>query len=340
MISKEGKPSMANGTNGVNGSARQSQPNIYPPGIHVPSLTFFGDDERQEIDWAVQEEHLKFLISSGLHGVVIAGTNGEAATLTAEEKARLVTTTRRIAIEQGRADLPITLGCSAGCTRDVVDQAIAASEAGADFALVLVPSYFHFAMDQAAIVAFFQEVADKSPVGIVIYNFPGVVSGLDVNSEMLDVLGSHRNIVGVKLTCGGIAKVTRAATTFTQDQFAVLAGQSDWLVPALSVGATGCITGCANLFPKTCIEIYNLYTHGRVEEATALQKELGIMEWAFAKGGINGTKWIVAKLRGYRDSSCNCRRPYPKFSSEEKRDWITKQVANLIPIEKRLNLKS
>lgn len=260
---------MANGTNGVNGSARQSQPNIYPPGIHVPSLTFFGDDERQEIDWAVQEEHLKFLISSGLHGgknhchtfrhntradltllVVIAGTNGEAATLTAEEKARLVTTTRRIAIEQGRADLPITLGCSAGCTRDVVDQAIAASEAGADFALVLVPSYFHFAMDQAAIVAFFQEVADKSPVGIVIYNFPGVVSGLDVNSEMLDVLGSHRNIVGVKLTCGGIAKVTRAATTFTQDQFAVLAGQSDWLVPALSVGATGCITGCANLFPK------------------------------------------------------------------------------------------
>lgn len=99
--------------------------------------------------------------------------------------------------------------------------------AGADYALVLVPSYFHFAMTQDAIVAFFQEVAGASPLPLVIYNFPGVVAGLDVNSEMLETLGKHPNIVAVKLTCGGIAKVARVAAIFPPESFAALAGQSD-----------------------------------------------------------------------------------------------------------------
>lgn len=82
------------------------------------------------------------------------------------------------------------------------------------------------------------------------YNFPRVVAGLDLNSDMLDILGCHPNIVGVKLTCGGIAKVTRIRAAFKPEEFAALAGQSDWLTPALAVGSIGTITGVANLFPK------------------------------------------------------------------------------------------
>ena len=182
--------------------------------------------------------------------VVIAGTNGEAVTLSHAEKAQLVKTTREIASANGRPDLPITLGCGGYTTAQVIAETRVAAESGADFALVLVPSYFHFAMDQEAIVTFFEELADSSPVPIVIYNFPGVVAGLDVNSEMLSRLGKHENIVAVKLTCGGIAKVARVRAEFEPEQFAALAGQSDWLVPALSVGSTGVITGVANLFPK------------------------------------------------------------------------------------------
>lgn len=180
-----------------------------------------------------------------------------AAALSRTEKYELVRRTRSIAQAAGRADLPITVGCNGGCTKAVIEETIGTAEAGADFALVLVPSYFHFAMNTDAINDFFLEVADKSPIPVVIYNFPGVVAGLDVNSEMIDVLGSHPNIVGVKLTCGGIAKVERAAATFgsydpanTSQSFRALAGQSDWLVPALSAGGAGCITGLANLYPK------------------------------------------------------------------------------------------
>jgi 4-hydroxy-2-oxoglutarate aldolase len=94
--------------------------------------------------------------------VVLAGTNGEAVTLSAAEKERLVRLTREVAVDAGRSDLPITLGCGGQSTRDVIAETRLAKEAGADFALVLVPSYFHFAMSQDAIVSFFQEVSSRT----------------------------------------------------------------------------------------------------------------------------------------------------------------------------------
>lgn len=249
---------MPSSTSASNGTV--SSQYAFPPGIHVPSLTFFTNDAQQSIDWETQEKHFDFLISGGLHGIVIAGTNGEAATLSTAEKTQLVQKARKTAQRLGRGDLPITLGGVAGCTRDAIQQTIDAKDAGANAYLALVPSYFHFAMNQDAIVAFFRELADASPIPIVIYNFPGVVSGLDVNSEMLDILGKHKNIVGVKLTCGGIAKVSRISASFKKDEFVALAGQSDWLIPALSVGGVGTITGVANLYPKvSCFLAFRLF---------------------------------------------------------------------------------
>ena len=84
----------------------------------------------------------------------------------------------------------------------------------------------------------------------MIYNFPGVAAGIDVNSEMFAKLGSHENIVGVKLTCGGIAKVARIKAQYEPAQFAAIAGQSDWLLPGMSVGAIGSVTGVGNLYPR------------------------------------------------------------------------------------------
>ncbi|KAH7029885.1 dihydrodipicolinate synthetase [Microdochium trichocladiopsis] len=315
-------------------SASGSRP--FPPGVHVPSLTWFDDGQTQEIAWDVQTKHIEFLVNSGLHGIVVAGTNGEAVTLTREEKHKLVSTTRDIATRLGRPDITITLGCGGSSTREVIAETQLAAEAGADFALVLVPSYFHFAMDQAAIVSFFEELASASPVPVVIYNFPGVVAGLDVNSEMLSKLGKHPNIVGVKLTCGGIAKVARIAAEFDPQQFCALAGQSDWLVPAMSVGGTGTITGIANLYPKVCLEIYDLWNQGKIKDASALQLKLAQMEWGFGKGGINGTKWVVAKLQGYPIEKCHCRRPYPEYSDAEKQEWIYGVCAPLGEEEARL----
>ena len=166
----------------------------------VPSLTFFDNSTRQEIDWQIQEQHISFLVESGVHGIVLAGTNGEAITLTRSEKAELVRTARKAAITGGKPSLQITLGTSGTSTRDVIDDCITGNEAGADFALVLVPSFFHFAMSKDTICEFFEEVGDKSPLPVLIYNFPGVAAGLNVDSTMLERLAKHTNIVGVKVS--------------------------------------------------------------------------------------------------------------------------------------------
>lgn len=90
--------------------------------------------------------------------VVLAGTNGEAVALTAAEKSKLVSTTRELAIQLGRPDMPVILGCGGGSTRAVIEETRLGKAAGADYALVMVPSYFHFAMNEDAIVSFFREV--------------------------------------------------------------------------------------------------------------------------------------------------------------------------------------
>lgn len=139
-----------------------------------------------------------------------------------------------------------------------------------------------------------------------------------------------------QLTCGGIAKITRLSASFPATRFCALAGQSDWLIPALSVGGTGCITGVGNLYPRVCVEIYELYQAGEHAAARELQYRLAVAELGFGEGGINGTKWVVGELRGYPEGSRDCRRPYPRFVSEEKRKWILEQVRVLEGDEARL----
>lgn len=110
---------------------------------------------------------MNFFKANLFRAVVIAGTNGEAVTLSSTEKGELVKTTRELAIELGRPELAVILGCGGGSTQQVIAETRLAKDSGADFALVLIPSYFHFAMDKDAIVAFFNEVcAPKLSSGI------------------------------------------------------------------------------------------------------------------------------------------------------------------------------
>jgi 4-hydroxy-2-oxoglutarate aldolase len=150
----------------------------------------------------------------------------------------------------GKPDFPITLGILAGSTRDILVQIEEGYKNGADFALVLVPATFHWSMTSKAVVDFFKEAGDRSPLPIIIYNFPNLLSGIDVDPFMLEELGTHPNIYAIKLTCGGVGKATRVAAQFEPTKFTSVSGMSDWLVAAFVAGSTGCISGVANIFPN------------------------------------------------------------------------------------------
>lgn len=133
----------------------------------------------------------------------------------------------------------------------------------------------------------------------MIYNFPGVVAGLDVNSDMFSRLGKHPNIVGCKLTCGGIAKVSRIRAEFEPTQFFAMTGQSDWLVPGMSVGATGVVTGVANLWPKVCPDFPRTALFS-ADGPSVLRSHLRSLPGRQAPGGVRASAEARAGRVGVR----------------------------------------
>jgi len=229
-------------------------------------------------------------------------------------------------------------GVSGHSTKQVLEFIADAADAGANYALLLPPAYFGKQTTPAVIDNFFSEVASKSSLPIVIYNFPAVVNGIDLDSATIARLArAHSNIVGVKLTCGAVAKIIRLTAEFSQDEFVTYAGQSDFLIGGMASGAVGTIAGFANVFPKTISQIYKLYTSGRINEAMELHKTAALAEQP-CKTGIASVKYAASITTapaagiGGLSEKLKPRRPYLEPSEQEKKT-IKTQIAPLMAIE-------
>ncbi|GKU11945.1 dihydrodipicolinate synthase [Fusarium langsethiae] len=225
-------------------STIQAKSKPLPPGVYTPVVTLYkADDPSQQVDHEAMHTQCQALIKAGMHGLVYLGTNGELVLLSLEERKAIIKTAAQAAAAVSGPDYPIVAGISAQSTQESIQNANDAAEAGANFGLLLPPSYWAKALPSPAIVAYFKEVAAASPIPIVIYNFPAVTSGIDLDTDQLATLAAEPNIVAVKLTCGNIGKVARLTALFSHEQFGVYGGSSDYLVPTLYGGGNGCVTG-------------------------------------------------------------------------------------------------
>ena len=132
-----------------------SKPSPPPRGLYAPALTFFNPDET--VDYPSTTAHLKRMLYSGVRGLVILGTNGEAAHLMRDEKIAAVRHAKSV-IEEEKSDAVIIAGCSATSVRETLCLIQDAEGAGAEYALVLVPSYWPGAMTKPVIESFFTKV--------------------------------------------------------------------------------------------------------------------------------------------------------------------------------------
>ena len=103
----------------------------------------------------------------------------------------------------------------------------------------------------------------------------------------------HSNIVGVKLTCGSVAKITRLAAALPKEEFAIFDGQADFIIGGLSWGSCGCIAAFANVAPRCIVRINELYHLDKNSETLALHQKIALAEQAI-KGGIAPTKYAAA----------------------------------------------
>ena len=275
-------------TNGTNGTHAFAAP---PAGIYVPAITFF-DPDTDKLLPEQQAQYYSYLARSGLTGLVILGTNAETFLLTREERATLL----RLARQSVPSDYPIIAGVGGHSTAQVLEYIADAHAAGANYVLVLPAAYFGKQTTPSVVNRFYSDIANASPLPIVLYNFPAVCNGLDLDSETMTALAQkHSNIVGVKLTCASVGKITRLAATFSPERFAVYGGQSDFLIGGLASGSAGCISAFAQIFPKTVTKIYDLWKAGKHDQALALHRIAAHAE-APTKAGIATTKYAVSQF--------------------------------------------
>ena len=310
-----------------------SPTNVPPSGVWAPTITFF-DHSTDSLDTESQAKYYAYLSKTGLAGLVVLGTNSETFLLTREERKTLL----EVARQACGPSYPIMAGVGGHSTKQVLEFIADAADAGANYVLLLPPAYFGKQTTPAVINNFFDDVATASPLPIVIYNFPAVCNGIDLDSATIARLAKkHSNIVGVKLTCGAVAKITRLAAELPSESFATFGGQSDFLIGGLAAGSAGTIAGFANVFPKTIVHIYSLYQAGKLQEAMELHKKAALAEQP-CKAGIASVKYAAAlntaKAAGI-DGALEKLKPRPPYTepSDTEKKSIETQTASLVEIE-------
>src|SRR5690606_31604415 len=134
------------------------------------------------------------------------------------------------------------------------------------------PSYYKKSMTDAVLAAHYQQVADISPIPIIIYNFPPG-TGIDLSADLLAQLSEHPNIIGVKDSGGNIVKMSETVR-LAAPGFQVLAGSASFLYPALAIGAVGGILALAIIAPEECVDIYDLFGSKNLEAGRALHQRM------------------------------------------------------------------
>ena len=294
------------------------------PGIYVPTVAFF-NPASDDVDVETVASHAVRLAKAGVAGITTQGSNGEAVHLSHKERNLITSTTRNALDDAGFQNMPVIVGCGVQSTRECIELCKEAASAGGDYALVLPPAYYQGLFSKDTVKEFFRDVADASPIPILIYNYPGAVSGLDLNSDVIIELAQHPNIVGCKLTCGNTGKLNRiaaatdAATVFSAGSaFMCMGGSVDFTLQTLVGGGSGIIGGMANIAPKACVKLVELFKAGKLAEAQKLQAIVARGDWAAIQGGIIGTKAGLVAHFGYGGYA---RKPLPRPSKEETNKW-------------------
>jgi 4-hydroxy-tetrahydrodipicolinate synthase len=229
---------------------------VHFEGVIPAALTPF--DESDKVDVDALSATAAWLIDTGASGLVATGTMGEAQSLSRSE--------RRVVIEAlvGAADgrVTVTAGVSSETPASSIAYAEDAASAGAG-ALMLLPP-LGYAGDAAEIEAFYRAVASATNLPIMAYNNPKA-SGTDMPPALIATLAAIDGVVAIK-ECSGDARRLAELLNLTEG-FEVLVGGDDWALEGFCAGATGWISGVANIAPRECIDLLRHCREGNLDEA-------------------------------------------------------------------------
>ncbi|NXD75475.1 HOGA1 protein, partial [Halcyon senegalensis] len=266
-------------------------------GIFPPLATPFSP--MQELDYAQLEGNLRRYTSIPFRGLVVLGSNGEYPYLAPRERLDVVNCVRQ-ALPKDRL---LLAGSGCESTQATIKLTVSMAEAGADVALVVTPCYYRGAMTSTALVQHYTEVADASPIPVVLYSVPAN-TGLDLPLEAVLTLAQHPNIIGIKDSGGDITRMGLMVHKTRQEDFQVLAGSAGFLLASYALGASGGVCALANVLGDPLCQLDCLCREGRWKEARDLQHRLIEPNTAVTRRfGIPGLKKAMEWF-GYYGGPC------------------------------------
>ena len=257
-------------------------------GILLPTTTPF-DAGGQILSGAIRS-NLRAWSATGVIGFVVLGSTGERVHLDEREYLQTIETSR----EAVGHDLTFIVGAGQQSTLGTIREIKKAAESGADAVLVITPNYYRSAITQETLAGFYTDVADASPVPVMLYSMPAL-TGIKIEPATIARLSAHPNIVGVKDSSHDVAGFAETVR-LCPENFAVMTGNGTVLLDTLRAGATGAILAVGCVVPEICVQIFR-------EHDSALQAKLTLLAAAVTtRFGIGGLK-AALDMAGYTGGS-------------------------------------
>ena len=228
-------------------------------------------------------------IAKSIDAIVVAGTTGEAATLTHEEHCELI----KYAVEKIAGRVPVIAGTGSNDTAYGIELSKYACEVGAD-ALLLVTPYYNKATPKGLIKNFL-ETADATDKPIILYNVPGR-TGCNIPLSVYKELAKHERIVATKEASGNISYIAEIIAE-CGDSLDVYSGNDDQIVPIMSLGGKGVISVLSNRLPPETHTMAQLCLDGNFSGAAKMQLEyLKLINALFCEVNPVPAKTAMAEL--------------------------------------------
>lgn len=209
----------------------------------------------------------EWLINNGSDGLVVAGSTGEAATMSAEEKLELF----RVVVNRINKRVPVIAGTGSNNTTDSVKMTKMAEAMGVDGALIVGPYYNK--PTQEGFYQHFAAVAQSTGLPIIVYNVPGRTASNISPAIVARLAADFENIVAIKEAAGNVAQVAELYSVLPEE-FTIYSGDDGLILPFMSVGATGLISVLSNIGGGILQDVMQAYEDGRVREAAKLNARM------------------------------------------------------------------
>ncbi|SNR30590.1 4-hydroxy-tetrahydrodipicolinate synthase [Lutibacter flavus] len=257
-------------------------------GTGVALVTPFNEDK--SVDFVGLERLVNFQIENGVNYLVVLGTTGEPATLTAAEKDQVKATIIRV--NNGR--LPLVIGIGGNNTMAVIDE-IKNSDLSA-FAAILSVSPYYNKPTQEGIYQHFKAIAGVSPKPIILYNVPGRTGKNIEPNTVLRLANEFKNIVAVKEAAGDLVQAMRLIEG-KPSNFMVISGDDMIALPMVLAGGSGVISVIGQGLPKDFSRMIQHGLKGDVKNANFLHyKIMDSIDYIFEECNPSGIKVLLAKV--------------------------------------------